>query len=202
MPLFGGGWRRSGPPSFAPGLVDAGASSMGPPFVAPQAPSPAARRGIFGRRKTGGGGRSLGDILGVVGAGLQQMDGGSELTDYLATQRDNARQDQTDAQNAELMQLRMQGAKRESIQQQQLEEMISTLPQEAQVWARLNPEAFVTAMIRRQTDGGWQSGQGYSHLWRPTPDGHVELGDPLPLRPRQGSAPYGADTDEEGWSYD
>lgn len=136
-----------------------------------------ARRGAFGR------GWLTPERLQVIGATLQQLDGGSELTDYLATQRDNARQDQTDAQNAELMQLRMQRAKRETIQQQELDQLISTLPQEAQVWARLNPEAFVTAMIRRQSDGEWQGGRGYTNLWRATPEGRVELGDRLPLRP-------------------
>jgi hypothetical protein len=85
--------------------------------------------------------------------------------------------------------------------QQQMEEAISQLPPEQQAYARLDPEAFIEAMIQQQVGGGWETGQGYSHAFRTNPDGTVTLGDQLPLRPRAPIQGYVMPNDGDDWEY-
>lgn len=65
------------------------ARSLVAPAANPQ-PVGRARRGLFAPR-------DWGNILQTVGAGLQQMDGGSELTDYLASREDSRRESEATA---------------------------------------------------------------------------------------------------------
>lgn len=88
-------------------------------------------------------------------------------------------------------------------QQQQMEQAIATLPPEQQAWARLNPQAFVRAMAEAQMDNnnGWNVGQGYSHAFRVNPDGTLQQGAPLPLRPRAPIMGYVMPSDTQDWEY-
>lgn len=122
------------------------------------------RMGMFGRlgnALTQGGKRSWGDVLGIVGAGLQQMDGGTELTDYLAAQEasqreqmafdENMRRRKGDEESARMEQeSAMAEAEREAAQRQQLEAYIAGLPQDQQLLARLNPQAYVAGIMRHR----------------------------------------------------
>lgn len=63
------------------------------------------------------------------------------------------------------------------------EAYIAQLPPWQQAQARmqmlLDPEGFAAAA----RGGEWQVGQGYTHAFRPRPDGSIEQGGELPLRP-------------------
>jgi hypothetical protein len=121
-------------------------------------------RGLFGRlgnSLTQGGKRSWGDILGTVGATLQQMDGGTELTDYLA-QRDQEMLrremwgEQTrrgkieDDQAQQEQDLAVSEAQREREEEAEMEAMIAQLPPDQQMLARMNRQAFVSGMMRHR----------------------------------------------------
>lgn len=142
-------------------------------------------RGAFFRK-------SLPRTLQVIGATLQQIDNPQGQLDQLsANEAERARYAAAEAAQARSQKL-------EDGQRQQFEEAIAALPPDQQRWARLNPGAFAEAVMRAQAGGGWQHGQGYSHLWRPNNDGTVTLGDPLPLRPRQQQT-YNMPGNEDEW---
>lgn len=124
--------------------------------------------------------KSLPRTLQVIGATLQQMDNPQGQLDQFGANEERERalqmaqqaQDRTQQQNKQ-----QQGA---------MEQAIASLPPEQQAWARLNPEAFMRAYVESQmdTNNGWNVGQGYSHAFRVNPDGTLQQGAALPLRPR------------------
>lgn len=107
-----------------------------------------------------------------------------------------AKQEEADSQNQ---------MRRQQQRDQMVKEYIATLPPEQQVRARtayaVDPEAFAESMAQQMTGGGWEVGQGYSHAFRTRPDGTVEMGDPLPLRPRAPIQGYMVPYDGEDWEY-
>jgi hypothetical protein len=122
-------------------------------------------RGLFGRlgNALGGGakGRDWSHILGTIGAGLQQMDGGTELTDYLANREaemlrrdmwgNQVRGQKMDEAAAEDERAAaMSEAQREREEAAQMEADIARLPVEQQLLARMNPQAFVGGMMRHR----------------------------------------------------
>lgn len=144
------------------------------------------RRGLFGGAFAP---KNRAGTLEVIGATLQQLDDPNGQISALQ----NARVERG------LFGQRIRAAKDEQLQAQQeqsarqrrtdaVEQYIGTLPPEQQVQARMayavNPEAFAESVAQQMSGGGWQVGQGYSHTFRTRPDGTVERGDPLPLRPR------------------
>ena len=121
-------------------------------------------RGLFGRlgnSLTQGGKRSWGDILGTVGATLQQMDGGTELTDYLQNREDQmlrrdmwgqrVRGEKLDEAAAEEERaIALAEAQSEREEEAEMEAMIATLPPDQQMLARMNPQAYVGGMMRHR----------------------------------------------------
>lgn len=122
-------------------------------------------RGLFGRlgNALGGGakGRDWSHILGTIGAGLQQMDGGTELTDYLANREqemlrrdmwsNQVRRGKMEDEGAQQARdLEISEAQREREQAAQMEAMIAQLPPDQQMLARMNPQAFVGGMMRHR----------------------------------------------------
>lgn len=205
MALFGG-WMRRGVATPQVGGMVAGQIPPMPtsalkqdPFSNKQGGTEQVRSAAGGSATPGaaGGGwrgafmrKNIPRTLQILGATLQQIDNPQGQLDALA--QNEAERVRYEAEQA----AQGRSQKIEESQRLQLEQAISSLPPEQQTWARMNPEAFAQAMARAQAGGGWQSGQGYSHLWRPNSDGTVTLGDPLPLRPRQG-VQYNAPDDED-----
>lgn len=133
MPLFGRAGR---------GAIPAGANRMleAPPI----ANAPAPRRGIFGRVGEWARTRDwerIGAALRDDPAILQNLDTGRRQDQLMATQV--MRQKMEDAQAADEQQ-------RAQAQRAQIEQIISALPPEQQALARLNPEGFVTGMMRHR----------------------------------------------------
>jgi len=151
------------------------------------------RRGFMGAFQR----KSLPRTLQVIGATLQQMDNPAGQLDQFAA--DEMRQRAIDM--AERAQERT--AQQEKTQQGAMEEAIASLPPQQQAWARLNPEAFMRAYIESQMDqnNGWNVGQGYSHAFRINPDGTLEQGAALPLRPRAPIMGYVMPNDAQDWEY-
>ena len=100
------------------------------PTIAPQ------RRGLFGRMRQ----FLTSDRLGTIGATLQQLDGGTELTDYQATQAAQMQARQEQEMQDLLMQRQQQGWKDQDA-------AIGTLDPSLQPWARLAPEAAARAQF-------------------------------------------------------
>lgn len=147
------------------------------------------RGGLFGNAFSR---KGLPRTLQIIGATMRDMAMGTNALGDL--QRMEAEQQRLAAVDA----AQSRQTKLEDDQRAQFEQAIAALPPEQQRWARLNPQAFAEAMMRAQVGGGWEHGQGYSHLWRPNPDGTVTLGDPLPLRPRQQQT-YNMPGGEDDW---
>lgn len=141
--------------------------------------------------------KSLPRTLQIIGASLQQMDNPQGQLDQFAANEERQRalsmaeqaQDRTAQQNKQ-----QQGA---------MDEAIASLPPEQQAWARLNPEAFMRAYVESQMDqnNGWNVGQGYSHAFRINPDGTLQQGAALPLRPRAPIQGYILPGDMQEWQY-
>lgn len=122
------------------------------------------RQGFFGRLGSairGDGKRDWGNVLGTLGAAMQQMDGGSELNDYLARREDA--QSNRDLFNMRSRALKLEEARAEEERTQaaaeseadlkerrRTEEAIASLPLEQRMLARLNPQAFVGGMMRHR----------------------------------------------------
>lgn len=136
----------------------------------------APRRGMFGGRARGILRREDGDPGTLANYFLFGLGGVNDM-------RANAR---ADAALETQMWDRSRQVKREDEQQRTLDEAISQLPPDQQTWARMNPEAYMEALMRRRmdTNNGWNVGQGYSHAFRVNPDGTLQQGAALPLRPR------------------
>jgi hypothetical protein len=163
MPLF--------PMRRQPMMVGASSSGAMPPSGKPMMPMDPLNqglrqtpRGLFGRlgnSLTQGGKRSWGEVLGIVGAGLQQMDGGTELTDYLQNRDDQmlrrdmwgqrVRGEKMDEAAAEEERAAaLSEAQRAREQEAEMEAMIAQLPPDQQMLARMNPQAFVGGMMRHR----------------------------------------------------
>ena len=142
--------------------------------------------------------KELPRTLQIVGSAMQQIGNPNNraLERFQANEADQMRQ------QAEDMALNRQ-TKMEDQQRSQLEEAIKTLPADQQVWARMNPSAFIRALVERQMDpnNGWQVGQGYSRAFRIRPDGTREDGAELPLRPRAPITGYVIPDDAQEWHY-
>lgn len=149
--------------------------------------------------------KNLPRTLGVIGAGLRQIGGEAPdaINEFVA-----AEQAERDAQmQRDIFGMRMRSQKMETQQaqdrEQLVQEFIASLPAEQQLRARAayltDPEGFATQYLGG--GGEWTVGSGYTHAFRQN-GGQVELGDPLPVRPRQWE---GQDQEEgydsDGWSY-
>jgi len=167
MALFGSRYRHVQPAT----AMTAELPPQGAPTFAPKR-----QRSMWGRL----GAMVTPERIATVGAALRDDPG--VLQAVLAAQRDErARRD--------MFGFQVRRAKIEEGQAQDeaaaLEAAIAHLPADQQATARLNPEAFAEAQMRRQTGSDWQHGQGYSHAFRVNPDGTVTMGDALPQRPRE-----------------
>lgn len=141
---------------------------------------------------------------GFLGGLVRRQDGdpGTALNYFLFglngvnSMRDNRRED-------EVLRMARQERELEFKHRDQVEQAIATLPPDQQVWARLNPEAFVRALAESQNDrnNGWNVGQGYSRAFRIRPDGTREDGAELPLRPRAPIMGYMIPGDSGDWEY-
>lgn len=177
MGLFGG----LGRPNILPPSVQQRPLQM--PLPAEAAPAPPKRRGLFG-------GGITPDRLMIMGAALQDAGNGGDTNNAaqmwaMQQQRDRGiRQDKLDDETAQAERADRQYEQQQRTQRQQMiEQYIASLPPERQAQARvaaaLDPEGFV----ERLQGGEWQVGQGYTHAFRPRPDGSIERGGELPLRP-------------------
>lgn len=101
----------------------------------PQA-APRPRRGLFGGLL--GGKRDWNDTLQTLGATLQQMDGGSELTDYLSQRDANRREN--DLFGMQVRRFKQDEADAER-QRADVDAAIGSLDPSLQPWARLAPDA-------------------------------------------------------------
>lgn len=137
--------------------------------------------------------KSLPRTLQVIGATLQQMDNPAGQLDQFGANEARERAMQT------ALGTQSRGQKQEDEQRQQLEQAIASLPIEQQAWARLNPTQFMRAMMESETDpnNGWETGQGYSHAFRINPDGSLNRGAELPLRPRAPVPGYATPNDDD-----
>jgi hypothetical protein len=194
MPSFFGGRRRMRGASVPENL---GVNPLQPVAQKPDIPT-----GEVRSRRSFMGGPST---LAVIGATLRQMDGGNELDEYLSGQQDQQYQ-------RDMFGLRAAQGKREDEEaqtertslaqrQQVAEEYIRSLPADQQMRARVaytaDPEAFAASIAEQMSGGGWQVGQGYSHAFRPRPDGTIEMGGQLPLRPRSVTPGYDDGTGDD-----
>lgn len=153
-------------------------------------------RGMFGSKR-------LPRTLGVIGAGLRQIGGEAPdaVNEFVAAER--AAQDEQ--MQRDMFGLRMRSQKAETQQtqdrEQLVQEFIASLPAEQQLRARAayltDPVGFASQYLG---GGEWTVGAGYTHAFRQN-GGQVELGDPLPLRPRQPLIQYGNAGDEADWEY-
>lgn len=151
------------------------------------------RGGFFGPFQR----KSLPRTLQVIGATLQQMDNPQGQLDQFAANEERQRAIDM-AQQAQ-----DRTAQQEKQQQGAMDEAIASLPPQQQAWARLNPEAFMRAYVESQMDqnNGWNVGQGYSHAFRVNPDGTLQQGAALPLRPRAPIMGYVMPNDAQDWEY-
>ena len=162
-------------------MVGASSSGAMPPSGKPMMPMDPLNqglrqtpRGLFGRlgnSLTQGGKRSWGDILGTVGATLQQMDGGTELTDYLQNREDQMlRRDmwgqrvrgekRDEAAAEEERAAALSEAQRAREEEAEMEAMIATLPPDQQMLARMNRQAFVSGIMRHRYPAPQRGGIG------------------------------------------
>lgn len=158
--------------------------------------TPARRRGLFNRVMMNDGDPltpNLADYLMYGTANAGNVLRGYRNSDfaYGAAQEEMANARTT-------MQNEAQDRQRAELTQQQTEAMIAQLPIDQQVWARLNPEAFVEQMMRQQFQG-WQTDGRVPY--RVGPSGVTELGSgEIPHIPRAPLVQYGS-VGDDGYDY-
>lgn len=135
--------------------------------------------------------------LQILGATLQQIDNPQgQLDAFSANEADQQRQ-----AAAEMAQART--GKMQDQQSAQLERAISSLPPDQQAWARLNPEAFISALMQSQTQQATQRAR--ESQWRNDGtrpyrivNGRVEYGEgTIPHVPRAPLIQYGSPGDDD-----
>lgn len=148
------------------------------------------RQGFFGRLGgaiRGDGKRDWGNVLGTLGAAMQQMDGGSELNDYLARREDA--QSNRDLFNMRGRALKLEEAEAERVRAE-TEAAISTLDPSIQPWARLAPNAAAARALAPPEQPDYQiDAQGRPYTIQ---GGRVQYGEGQVAVPPRGGTGGGA----------
>lgn len=149
--------------------------------VQPLATGPQRRRGLFGGMAQ----FFTPDRLQIIGHTLQEMGGQTGALDNYLAQRSDENERRMQQQRRRVIESREDTEwQRQEVDERALRAWVETLTPERREWARVNPRAAHAAFMASQfSQGDWESGSSFTHAYRVRPDGSVETGGELPLRP-------------------